>query len=130
MRYAVRDRPVEEFETDLKLPEWQLEPDEEFYLGDEDQTYYYIDEQGNLVEPGSTRRPRDDGFDVNGEAPRRDQLDPRGLDQPRPGSGGSPAKPPQAASDDFLDRATGQDLPRDQPQQRRPADDLINEQRF
>src|SRR5690606_14445172 len=30
MRYAVRDRPVEEFDTDLQLPEWQLEPDDEF----------------------------------------------------------------------------------------------------
>ena len=30
MRYAVKDRPIEEFDTDLKLPEWQLEPDDEF----------------------------------------------------------------------------------------------------
>src|SRR5690606_16488787 len=29
MRVAVRNRPVEEFDTDLQLPDWQVEPDEE-----------------------------------------------------------------------------------------------------
>ncbi|QZH75380.1 MAG: PBP1A family penicillin-binding protein [Erythrobacter sp.] len=125
MRHAVRDRPVEEFETDLQLPDWQLEADDEFLLEGEEDYYYYIDEQGNLVEPGRTSRPREDGFDVEGERPgvRRDPLDPAG-------SGSSPPKPPPAASDDFLERATGQELPRDRPQQRVPADDLYNERRF
>ncbi|KLI64959.1 penicillin-binding protein [Aurantiacibacter marinus] len=140
MRYAVRDRPVEEFDTDLKLPDWELEPDDELYYGEEGDYYYYIDEQGNLVEPGRTNRARDEGFDVEGEGSdiRRDPLDPRGMDEQRggtrspnrPAGGQSPQKPPQAASDDFLEQATGQDLPRDQPRQRRMADDLINEQRF
>ena len=139
MRYAVRDRPVEEFDTDLKLPDWQLEPEDDLEYGDEGDYYYYIDEQGNLVEPGRTRRPPGDGFDVEGEGDgvRRDPLDPRGLDQQsnrqRPnvqrGGQGQP-KPPQAASDDFLEQATGQDLPNDEPRRRRPADDLINEQQF
>ncbi|MCE7795054.1 PBP1A family penicillin-binding protein [Sphingobium sufflavum] len=31
MKVAVADRPVENFETDLTLPEWQLEPDDEAY---------------------------------------------------------------------------------------------------
>ena len=137
MRYAVRDRPVEEFETDLKLPDWELEPDDELYYGDEGDYYYYIDEQGNLIEPGRTNRAREDGFDVEGEGTdvRRDPLDPRGLDPSRggtanPGAGQSGQKPPQAASDDFLDQATGQELPREEPRQRQPADDLINEQRL
>jgi penicillin-binding protein 1A len=34
MRYAVKDRPVEQFDTELKLPDWQLEPDDEFYYGE------------------------------------------------------------------------------------------------
>ncbi len=124
MRHAVRDRPVEEFDTDLKLPEWQLEPDEGYPIEGEEDYYYYIDEQGNLVEPGRIGRPREEGFDVEGEGGniRRDPLDPRGI-------GASPPKPPPAASDDFLERATGQDIPRDGPQQRTPADDLINERR-
>ncbi len=140
MRYAVRDRPVEEFDTDLKLPEWELEPDDELYYGDEGDYYYYIDEQGNLVEPGRTNRAREEGFDVEGEGEgvRRDPLDPRGMDDAqsgsrtpnRPAGGQGQPKPPPAASDDFLERATGQELPRDQPRQRRAPEGVINEQRF
>jgi hypothetical protein len=33
MRYAVKKRPVEEFDVTLELPEWQLEPDEEALFG-------------------------------------------------------------------------------------------------
>ena len=64
MRYVVKDRPVEEFDTDLQLPEWQLEPDDEYMLGDPED-YYFIDEQGNLIEPG--RRPSEEihGFSAN-----------------------------------------------------------------
>jgi len=87
MRYAVRGRPVEEFDTDLKLPEWQLEPDEEALFGDPDD-WYFIDEQGNLVEPGG--QPA-------GEPP----FDQQGELRPAPSSA------PPAASDDFLERATG-----------------------
>ncbi len=97
MRYAVRDRAVEEFDTELNLPEWRLEPDEEAMFGDPDD-YYFIDEQGNLIEPGR-RDPRDDSFDgafgVEGE-------NPGGL-VPVP-------EPPPAASQDFLEQATGQSI--------------------
>ena len=100
MRYAVKDRPVEEFDTELTLPEWQLEPDDEFYFGDPGD-YYYIDEQGNLVEPGSYRQPEErrdpppvQGGGAEGDVMRRPQV-------PRNNA-------PPAASDDFLDRATGE----------------------
>jgi penicillin-binding protein 1A len=96
MRYAVKDRPVEEFDVTLELPEWQLEPDDEALLGEPDD-YYYIDEQGNLVEPA--RRPEESSpFGVEGE--RR------------------PQGPPAAASQDFLEEATGGTLP--QPPRRPP----------
>ena len=108
MKYAVKDRPVEQFKTDLQLPEWQLEPDQELLQGNPDD-YYYIDESGNLVEPA--RSGRDDGpgpppFPVDGE-------DPVGAPGPAPGRRPSaPADDPaQAASDDFLDRATGARTP-------------------
>ncbi|MDE1467506.1 transglycosylase domain-containing protein [Aurantiacibacter sp. D1-12] len=133
MQYAVRDRPVEEFDTDLKLPDWQLEPDDEYYFGEEGDYYYYIDEQGNLVEPGRSAPIGNGQFDPEGERqPPRDPLDPRGMDE---GAGaGTDEKPPQAASDDFLDRATGRDEPRedprDEPRQRQPQGELLNEQRF
>ena len=83
MRYAVAKRPVEQFDTDLKLPEWKLEPDDEYLYGDPDQ-YYYVDERGNLIDP-SRPRGRDDPY-----------FAPQGADGPPPG-----------ASDEFLDRATG-----------------------
>ena len=111
MRYAVRDRPVEEFDTDLQLPDWQLEPDDEFYFGDSGDEYYYIDEQGNLIQPrsssGGTSGRDQEPFPVEGETgpQRRDQLDPAGA---RSGAG---RDVPQAASDAFLDRATGNARP-------------------
>ena len=96
MRYAVKDRPVEQFDTELNLPEWQLEPDDEALYGDPDD-YYFIDEQGNLIEPGR-RDPSGSPFDVDGErAPLVEE-------------------PPPAASQDFLEQATGQQIsPRGQP---------------
>jgi penicillin-binding protein 1A len=93
MRYAVKSRPVEEFDVTLELPEWQLEPDAEAMFGEPDD-YYYIDEQGNMVQPG-----------------RRDPAD---------GSEADPDAPP-AASRDFLEEATGGNLPQNQRPQRRPA---------
>ena len=107
MRYAVAKRPVEKFDTELKLPEWQLEPDDELLQGDPED-YYFIDEQGNLVERG---RPSESA----GEAGSPAEADGR-RDQPAfPIEGEAPGEPPrqrigdmdQAASDDFLDQATG-----------------------
>ncbi|QFT76742.1 transglycosylase domain-containing protein [Erythrobacter sp. THAF29] len=102
MRYAVKDRAVEEFDTELNLPEWRLEPDEEYLFGDPDD-YYFIDEDGNLVEPGR-RDPSDNPFDIEGE---------RILGEDRQQNRGTPAapEPPPAASEDFLERATGGELP-------------------
>ena len=108
MRYAVSKRPVEQFETELTLPDWQLEPDEEALQGDPED-YYFIDEQGNLVERG---RPADD----YGEAGGTDEVG-RSRDQPPfPVEGEMPSEEmrrsraqdmEQAASDDFLNQATG-----------------------
>ncbi|MEE4288330.1 MAG: PBP1A family penicillin-binding protein [Erythrobacter sp.] len=100
MRYAVKDRADVPFDTELNLPEWMLEPDEEYLYGDPDE-YYYIDEQGNLVEPG--RREPSDGTSPENLLPRPGAS---------PGSSGSTeADPPPAASRDFLEEATGQGLP-------------------
>ncbi|MGC1271401.1 MAG: penicillin-binding transpeptidase domain-containing protein, partial [Croceibacterium sp.] len=109
MRFAVKDRPVEQFKTELQLPEWQLEPDEEWMLGDPQQDYYYVDEQGNLIdpEPGETRRSQalpPDGQEIPAAPlPRGDpRSDPRVLVPPPPGR-----PTPPAANDDFLNQATG-----------------------
>jgi penicillin-binding protein 1A len=51
MKVAVAGRPVEAFDTEVTLPAWQLEPDDEAQLGGNPDEYYYADEQGNLVSP-------------------------------------------------------------------------------
>jgi penicillin-binding protein 1A len=114
MRRAVAERPVEQFTTEVQLPEWQLEPDVEAGFGNPDD-YYLVDENGNLIEPGAGPAPGD-AFDPNAE--------PGGLPPsappPPPGSRlppGSPVTPteregvPPAASEDFLNRATGRERP-------------------
>ena len=88
MRKAVAKRPVEQFDTDLRLPEWQLEPDQEDPFGDPID-YYYVDEDGNLIDP----RELDD---TDPETRR-----PEGIDRPAPGNDG----PPPAVDPEFLDRA-------------------------
>lgn len=118
MRYAVKDRPVEEFDTDLQLPDWQLEPDDEFLFGDPDD-YYFIDEDGNLIEPvgpdegrGTAFPPEERGQVVPRQPPQQPQPQPRAP---------APAPAPQAATDDFLERATGGTLPPDRSSPRRQS---------
>jgi penicillin-binding protein 1A len=97
MRYAVSGRPVEAFDTELKLPGWQLEPDYEAQYGNPD-SYHYYDEQGNLVDPKLPEGAIVPGEDAPPEAPA--PRDPGGLvpvtTQPRPG-----------ADKGFLEEATG-----------------------
>jgi penicillin-binding protein 1A len=87
MRYAVRGRPVEEFDFGPDRPEWQEEPEEREPYGDPDD-YYFYDEDGNLIEPGQ----RDPGL--------IDRLDDG---TPRPPRNDAPP----AVSEDFLEEAIG-----------------------
>ncbi len=90
MKLAVAGRPVEQFDTQLKLPEWQLEPDDEANGGGG--SYYYTDDQGNLVSAGPHGT-------ASGEP-----AGTRGAQLPA-------GAPPAAANDDFLNQATGNDRP-------------------
>ncbi|MFM5949417.1 MAG: transglycosylase domain-containing protein [Novosphingobium sp.] len=87
MKIAVSGRPVEKFETDATLPAWQLEPDDQVQMSGSPEDYYYVDEQGNLVNPDRSR-----------DAPA-----PKGP----PDSGLVPVEPPPAAGEEFLNEATG-----------------------
>jgi penicillin-binding protein 1A len=49
MRVAVAKRPIEEFDTKVTLPEWQLEPDDEAYFGRPDEGAF-VDSDGNPIE--------------------------------------------------------------------------------
>ena len=63
MRVAVAGRPVQNFETDVPLPDWQLEPDEEAWglPYEEGATAPLVDENGNPIDPqpGDAPRPAD-----------------------------------------------------------------------
>lgn len=56
MRVATATRPAEPFDTELKLPEWQLEPDDQAGMGDPD-AYYSPDDSGNVVGPDGQPAP-------------------------------------------------------------------------
>ena len=101
MRNAVKDRPVKPFDTELKLPDWQLEPDDE-QMTDNPDDYYYTDDNGNLIQPGSAaRRPRAQ------DGPSRYEDGSVGPGTPPNGQGQDGQQPYAAAGDDFLEQATG-----------------------
>ncbi|MFN5086577.1 MAG: transglycosylase domain-containing protein [Novosphingobium sp.] len=81
MTVATAGRPVEKFDTEVTLPAWQLEPDDEAQLSGNPDEYYYADEQGNMVEPS------------------RQDLPPEQVPDQQ--------APPPAANDEFLREATG-----------------------
>ncbi len=106
MKVATAKRPLEKFDTDLKLPSWQLEPDDEVMQANPD-GYFYADPDGNIVEPGT--QP---GTQLGVQPGEAAALGEQGVPVPE--------GPPPAAGDDFLNRATGRqtDSPRPRP---RPA---------
>jgi penicillin-binding protein 1A len=92
MRVATAQRPPEKFQTELKLPTQQLEPDDETLQNNPD-SYFYVDPSGNIANHQGTGADGTTGQPA--PARSRDDTAPVAED------GG------QAASDDFLDRATG-----------------------
>jgi penicillin-binding protein 1A len=96
MRVATAKRPVEQFETQVTLPEWQLEPDAEAYFGEADPAQL-IDEEGNPLPPDA--RPYD-----NEPAPAEDeeQLDQEFYD--RALGRGRPPRDPEPVDPQARDR--------------------------
>ncbi len=92
MKIAVANRPVEKFDTELILPSWQIEPDDEVLMANPED-YSLVDEQGNLIEP-QRGNPTNDVREIG---PGDPMVDP----------GGSLVEVPPAANNDFLDKATG-----------------------
>ncbi|WP_448662763.1 transglycosylase domain-containing protein [Sphingomonas sp. CJ20] len=95
MRKAVANRPVEEFDTKVTLPEWQLEPEDNAYYAGPDNGVF-VDEDGNPV-------PQDQGREApaqqdQGEGQPQDKLD-----------------------QDWIDRMTGNAPPSQQQPGRAPA---------
>jgi len=78
MRGAVANRPVEAFATAVTLPEWQLEPDEQAYLGNADDGRF-VDDSGNPL-PGH-RDPAEQAAPAPPPAPGEEQLDGQFIDR-------------------------------------------------
>jgi penicillin-binding protein 1A len=91
MKQAVANRPVENFDTEVTLPEWQLEPDDESYYGEPDNGAF-VDADGNPVIPADTPAPRPDDSE-----------------------GTSPDDDPNQQLDDLIDRVNGRPAPRETP---------------
>ncbi|WP_336962167.1 PBP1A family penicillin-binding protein [Sphingobium aquiterrae] len=101
MKVAVAKRPVEQFETQVTLPEWQLEPDAESYYGQPD--------NGQFVD--------ENGMPIEGRAQPQDQQD---EDAPPPAAG--PTQPaleaPPRIDQQWIDNVLGRDR---QQQGQRPT---------
>ncbi len=93
MRPAVANRPAEEFETEVTLPEWQIEPDDESY-GAPDNAIF-VDEDGNPIP--------------------REEANPDAAQDPPPEDDGT-------IDQDWLDRMTGRGQRDAPPPRREPAD--------
>ncbi len=125
MTVAVAKRPVEQFDTQLKLPSWQLEPDDEALRGNPDD-YYFVDDRGNLIRPSGA--PENDAAPADdADVDRRDRSDQdqsgrdRTQGRDRTDDVSDRRRAPPAAGGDFLDRATGGDQRRERNRDRDPA---------
>ena len=88
MKPATANRPIEQFQTQVTLPEWQLEPDEESYFGAPDEG---VPADGAELAPGAEQPAPVDGAE-------------------QPDEDGAPTR-----LDDVIDRAIGRDGGRDAP---------------
>ena len=103
MKVAVSRRPVEQFETQVTLPEWQLEPDEEAYYGEPDEGVgggMMVDENGLPIGP-DRQQPQD-------EAPYPD-------DQPIDQAPAARTAPPRL-DQQWIDQVLGRERQRPPPQ--------------
>ncbi len=91
MTVAVAKRPIEQFQTEVTLPEWQLEPDEEAYFGNADEAM--MPDGGQGVEPD----PMDQSGEDRVESPDTNpspRLDQKWIDE---ALGRNPRSPPRPA---------------------------------
>ena len=98
MKVAVANRPVEQFDTQVTLPEWQLEPDDEAYYGQPDNGIPTVDENGQVIQQGGDDQgqPMSDGGD-QGSPQQQQSPQPQGRrqQQPQDDDWQGPPPPPQ-----------------------------------
>ncbi|WP_326523697.1 transglycosylase domain-containing protein [Sphingomonas sp.] len=94
MGKAVAKRPVEQFDTQVTLPDWQLEPDDETYFGEPDNAMM-VDADGNPLTPAAPNDPAvDDERPPAEPAPTLDDLIDRITGRPTPRPESAPVRPP------------------------------------
>src|SRR3954462_11822792 len=85
MIVAVANRPVENFETEVKPPDWQQEPDDEAWYGAADNgQQQFVDPDGNPLPSSGGVPPQDE-----------EENDPRGRDQAAPPPDQASEQPPE-----------------------------------
>ena len=122
MATAVARRPVEQFETEVPIPDWQLEPEELFDVPpDFGDSQPLVDADGNPLPPADPLAPLPGGVRPDGTGPDQQWLDEvlGGGAQPQPGTAGTPPgqRQPPAPRPDQQQRFPGERV----PPQRSPA---------
>jgi penicillin-binding protein 1A len=114
MKPAVANRPVEQFDTQVTLPELQLDNEEQSYFGEPDNSVF-VDENGNPVETGTQPAQGDEqqvDQDGNPIAP---------PPAPRDGGGDQPAaRPNERLDQQWMDRVLGRDGAKPAPSNNAP----------
>jgi penicillin-binding protein 1A len=100
MRVAVAGRPVEAFDTDVKLPEWQLEDENDAYLGEPGQEGL-TDDNGMPIELPYDSRPPQQPEEVQPQQDGGPVLNQQWIEEqtgrrPAPDNGAAPKSAPQA----------------------------------
>ena len=119
MRPATANRPIEQFTTQVTMPDQQLEPDEESYFGQPDNGAL-VDPDGNPIAQGGEQPQTDDEQAAPDEAGDDRAPVPDG-EAPRP-----------QLNQDWIDRVTGREsqrreAPRPQDDRPRYGDDRPNQ---
>jgi len=116
MSVALQTRPVQNFQTEVTLPEWQLEPDEEAYFGDPDQGVGGDNEvmPQDMQEPEPTLNPDEDTLSPPEDQPAPPPQPRRPAPADRPPSTGTTTRPPQ------IDQKWLDSVLKDQPRQKAP----------
>ena len=98
MRVAVARRPVENFQLEVPLPDWQLEPDEEVW-GNTVAEVPLVDADGNPIDPPATARRRAWRTGRRRSARRRARRAmARRSARPQPAAPAAAAPPPRTAA--------------------------------
>jgi penicillin-binding protein 1A len=102
---AVAKRPVEKFDIEVALPDWEMEPDEEAWFGEPENGSVIPGDPGMMVDPdGNPIAPQPGQPSETGpqplpaptEEPRREELNQEWLDRAVGREKAPPAAPRQA----------------------------------